>query len=502
MEAPSAGAPEGRVRRADDVLELQRVARKGGSGRILQWLATRTGAQILLREPGAGTQHPSEPTGPEGRLVKRACETLASRRLDSVVIEDDGLTCLALPLDGQPDCPGPVLIALYRGPAPAGLPLLLADAASTLGLYWQAERLEERRRLWQRADAHAREAVLHLLMNGHVTAARQVAGALSPALPDVVRVGVIEGPYTERGALADQMTARMDTDGWIVRCPVYANHHIVIAPADLDEPMHLPSWAFAASGSQNLRVGLSDPFALADTATAYAQAFHALAVARHSPDRAATFSSRPDLTLALDFEGASAWAQDFLAPLFTHSRRRLQDPTSEELLSTAASWLAFSGKAAAHLKIHRNTLAGRLRLISELLRLELDLLAHQAQLSVALRIAGNPVRPAAPHTPVPAWEELLLSQRVAVWAEAQLRPLREAAVPSYLEKTLRTWLQHDARTECTARALNISASAVRKRLTRCETLLGRSLLQTPSSVQDQWIAQHVLPLGGARHISP
>jgi hypothetical protein len=41
-------AAVGRIRRADDVLDMQRAARKGGTGPVLRWLAGRTGATVFL----------------------------------------------------------------------------------------------------------------------------------------------------------------------------------------------------------------------------------------------------------------------------------------------------------------------------------------------------------------------------------------------------------------------------------------------------------------------
>ncbi|MDF3293033.1 hypothetical protein [Streptomyces silvisoli] len=45
--------------------------------------------------------------------------------------------------------------------------------------------------------------------------------------------------------------------------------------------------------------GASEAVPLCDTATGYAQAFHALAVARNGPGRYAEFAQRPDLVLAI-----------------------------------------------------------------------------------------------------------------------------------------------------------------------------------------------------------
>jgi hypothetical protein len=67
-------------------------------------------------------------------------------------------------------------------------------------------------------------------------------------------------------------------------------------------------------------------------------------------------------------------------------------------------------------------------------------------------------------------------------------------VPPCIVQTLTTWLRLDARIGPTAAVLSISASAVRKRLTRSEALLECSLLRSPSAVHDQWLAQRALEL--------
>ncbi|WP_260613915.1 helix-turn-helix domain-containing protein [Streptomyces sp. WAC07061] len=304
--------------------------------------------------------------------------------------------------------------------------------------------------------------------------------------------------------------ARNLENSWIVACPIYANHLIVLAPAssaaaseDAVPPIPLTS---TVGGCWE---GVSNVVPLRDTATAYAQAFHALAAARHRTERRATFACSPDLVLTLGPTAAS-WAGSVLAPLRGHRARRAQDPCGRELAATAASWLRFASHAAAHLKIHRNTLSARIRQISELLGLDLNQLAGQAILSLALRVD------AAPIDVDPAWEgsqyvhrgvahalnELLVHPAVVEWAWLQFTPVHETALPSDLAATLDSWLRHDAQVGATATALSLSPSAVRKRLTRTEALLERSLLRSPDAVHDLWIALHTLDLTKEQLIQP
>ncbi|KOV60241.1 helix-turn-helix domain-containing protein [Streptomyces sp. MMG1121] len=480
---------------------MQRAARKGGTTLLLRWLAGRTGAAVLLvNRSGAAASPPPLPFGrAEHDLVLHGVREATARGLRSMTIDEQDLTCVVLPLDGPPGVRAPFLAAVVPRPVPPGLPLLLADAASGLSLCWQLEHTRQQQRRLRDADARLREAVVHLLMNGQVTTARQVAGALRPALPDVMRMYVIEGPHTLRRAVADGL-AKTVGNAWIVQCPVYANHLIMLAPADYESHAGTPAEpAWPRSVAETCCIGVSDPVPLRDTASSYAQAFHALAAARHCAERRASFAAHPDLTLTIG-PAAEAWAASFLAPLRAHCARRPQDPDSGELLATAASWLSFSSHAATHLKIHRNTLTARLTLIQKLLGLDLDRLADQAALALALRVnaAGIPPRPEHRTSDAggtaPSLDELLASPHVVAWAQRQFHPVRTPGVPVSIAQTLATWLSFDGRIGPTAAALSVSASAVRKRLARSEALLQRSLLRSPSAVHDQWLAQRALDL--------
>ncbi|MGW7002614.1 helix-turn-helix domain-containing protein [Streptomyces sp. NPDC054933] len=492
---PRAGtaAAVARARRADDVLDMQRAARKGGTALLLRWLAARTGATVLLvnRSGAAASALPSPLGDAERDLVLRGVREITARGLKSVAIDQEDLACIVLPFDGSPDVGALLLAAVVPRPTPPELPLLLADATSGLSLCRQAEHIRRQQRRLRIADARTREAVLHLLMNGHTAAARQVAGALRHELPGTVRVYVIEGPPAVRGAVANAL-AEVVEDAWIVPCPVYLDHLMVLAPASPEADADgAPEWVWPPSVADTCWIGVSEAMPLRDTATGYAQAFHALAAARHRAERHASFAGHPNLALTIG-PTAAAWAGAFLAPLRAHCARRPQDPDSAELLATAASWLHFSSRATAHLKIHRNTLTARLTLVQELLGLDLDRLADQAALALALRAITAGI-PQADGT-APSLDELLALPRTLAWAERQFRPLWTPDVPASIEQTLTVWLRLDARIGPTAAALSLSASAVRKRLTRSEALLQRSLLRPPSAVHDQWLAQRALEL--------
>jgi sugar diacid utilization regulator len=251
--------------------------------------------------------------------------------------------------------------------------------------------------------------------------------------------------------------------------------------------------------------GAGDVVALRDTAVGYEQAIHALSVARGRAQRWARFDAKLDLPTIVGPEGLR-WASALLNPLITYVPARSTDPDAQELTATARSWLSFSVAATRHLKIHRNTLSGRLQRIEELLGLDLARADQQALLDLALRIRATPrtTDPANSTDPdaAVALDELMRAPAVQQWAQTALRPVREAADSSPLESTLRAWLGSTSRLSVTAEALGISVSGARKRVSRLEQVLHRSLLHGPSARHDLWLAMHAADLGlPAEHTS-
>ncbi|MCT6775210.1 helix-turn-helix domain-containing protein [Streptomyces sp. CS7] len=481
---------------------MHRLARTGGTAGLLRWLAGRTEGWAGLVGPDGTVLHAAARTAgamvPDvAGLVAEGASALTERGVQAYSVDTGAYTALLFPLGvpspGVGDPGAPVLAVVTPRPVAAGLATLLADVVLPLSLCLQAETLERKRRRVDLAESRGREAVLHLLMTGQLSIAQQVAGALRPRLPDPVRVCVVECSGGGRDEVA---RVCVDADGgrsWIVRCPVYARHLILVMPAEAPEPGAVPPDETVAARVGDCVVGVSEPVPLADTATGYRQAFHALAVARELPTRHARFGVSPDSALVVGPAG-HRWADELLNPLLTHVPRRAQDPGSQELLATAASWLAFSSHATGHLKVHRNTLAARLRLIGELLGLDLHRLADQAALDLALRVRSTPA-PAC--TPEPArsgspasgtsraaggLDAILVRPAVRDWADQQLAPVLGA------EETLRTWVRCEGRIGPAAAELGISVPGARKRLTRLETVLQRSLLRPPSARYDLWLA--------------
>ncbi|MFJ2893938.1 helix-turn-helix domain-containing protein [Streptomyces sp. NPDC087218] len=515
---------------------MYRLARSGGSRELLRWVSGRAaGWAGLLDGDGTvlyGVVRSADGMGAGAAALAGECvREVAGLDAHSFSFDRGAHTVLLFPLDGPPDSTAPALAVVAPRPLPEGLPVLLADVAMPLTMCWAAESVERRRRRVDLAESRGREAVLHLLMTGQLSIAHQVAGALKPTLPDPVRVYVVECPVGGRDEVMRICTRLSGGRSWIVRCPVYSRHVILVVPADADtgpgaggsaatgpdtgtndgtggnegDGVGQCLGARVADAVAGCVVGAGENVPLSDTATGYRQAFHALAVARGLPARHARFGSAQEPAVVAGEAGAR-WAKALLDPLLTHVPRRSHDPGSQELSATLASWLAFSSHATQHLKIHRNTLAARLRLIGELLGLDLNRLGDQAALDLALRVRATPLTLSTtaedgPEPPAPPrLDDILRTTAMREWADRQLRPLagsgssRNAADP---RETLRTWLECEARTTATATALGISVPGVRKRLTRLESALGRSLLQAPSARYDLWLAFRALDLAAA-----
>ncbi|MGW2178441.1 helix-turn-helix domain-containing protein [Streptomyces sp. NPDC001732] len=501
---------------------MYRLARSGGCRELLRWVSGRAaGWAGLLDDDGAvlhGAARSTDGTGAEAAVLAGECvREVAGLDAHSFSFDRGEHTALLFPLEAPPDSTAPTLVVVAPRPLPEGLPTLLSDVAMPLTMSWAAESVERKRRRIDLAESRGREAVLHLLMTGQLSIARQVAGALKPTLPDPVRVYVVECRVGDRDEVTRICTKLSGGRSWIVRCPVYSRHVILVVPADADtgggtgtdggtggKGAGAEQWLGTriADAVAECVVGASEDVPLSDTATGYRQAFHALAVARGLPARHARFGSAQEPALVVGEAGAR-WAKALLNPLLTHVPRRSHDPGSQELAATLASWLAFSSHATQHLKIHRNTLAARLRLIGELLGLDLNRVGDQAALDLALRVHATPTAPPAasadgPEPPAPhRLDDILRTTAMREWADRQLRPLtgpdgsKGTADP---RETLRTWLECEARTPATADALGISVPGVRKRLTRLESALGRSLLQAPSARYDLWLAFRALDL--------
>lgn len=469
--------PPSGTRRAEDALTLVQLAgRSRGVASVLEWLAERTGGAVAVVAGDttvlASSRHEPDPE------VRAAVAELYRRRMPSGVIGRSGeRTVHVVALDDG----GPYLALDHTCSHRHGT--LLADAAHILRLCWQLEEAERERHRMASVDAHSREAVLHLVMIGSVAAAHRIAGALGSQLPNPVRIYLVEVPEPRRPAIAKRLARLADDRAWIVPCPVRDNHLVALVPAGGE------LWEHAIVDEvPECWVGVGDEVVLQEAAHGYEQAFHALAVARSAPTRRARFGRHIGLSPLLGPAGAG-WAAQLLRPFLTYEPARRSGPGAEELLATLGSWLAFGTLSSVHLKIHRNTLAARLRLIEQLLETDITRsLADQSAAWLALRLH---TRHPAGSGPVASLDTLLATPAVRTWAQAQLAPLDSA---NSATETVCAWLRADARLPATAAGLGISLPGARKRLTRAEEKLERSLLHAPSAKYELWLATRALGL--------
>ncbi|WP_329388894.1 helix-turn-helix domain-containing protein [Streptomyces sp. NBC_01351] len=481
--------------RSDDVLKVHRLAHTVGSAALLGWLATRLGGWVGVvdAEPASPERVPGTAPGQGPEPALRGAAEMRARGLSSAVLEGETSATLLFALDERR-----ALAAVLERPQPPEAATLLADSAVPLALVLRAEEAALREERAGLAEARAREAVLHLLMNGRLSTAHQVAGALGPSLPDPMRMYVVECRTGQRAEVARLCAELTGGRAWTVRCPVYARHLIVLVPDDpAAASAEVDPLAGALAGvARDAVVGVSARVGLREAPAAYTQAFHALAVARGRGERHARFGPGPELALAAHGAGAG-WAGALLAPLHTYEPRRAQDPGAQELRATVHAWLNFTSHATRLLKIHRNTLAGRLRLAEGLLGLDLARLADQSALSLALRLTpGGSAPNASGRSGAGSLDEVLGDPRLTDWARAHLRPLAGPDAPPGARVTVRVWLDHDAQLGPAAATLGISVPGARKRLARVEALLERSLLQSPSARHDLWLAHRAEELAG------
>lgn len=464
--------------RGDDLRLMRRaVLEPDGTAGLLSWLAQRLDAHAVLLD-AVGAPALAVPDCPGDVLSE------ATKGIRGVVTGRCGAAEIcAPPWWGQVaglrgDQGGPALLVVARTPLAPGGAALINHAAALL----QLRRSEEQS---NQAVSQIREAVLHLLMAGQVSAARRVADAVKPALASVVRVYLVEGPAAVRNKIADRCEEACGGRAWIVRCPVYRRHVIILSP--VGDGLGLDDKVFSAlrASRGDVAIGAGDAVPLRDTATGYERAYHALAVARHHPDRFARFTVGSDLAALLD-PGARQWAQRALSPLLDYEPPRPQDPDSGELCATLRSWLDFRAGAWRQLKIHRNTLLERIRHIEGILSRDLARLPVQTELHLALRLLDQPGA-AGITAAAPGLDELLAVPAVRRWAETLLTPLTGGPGEPLLA-TVRAWLEADARSGAAAAALGISARGVHRRLERAEQRIGRSLLGGPSSRYDVALA--------------
>ncbi|MFD7660989.1 PucR family transcriptional regulator, partial [Actinosynnema sp. NPDC059797] len=333
-------------------LLFQEASGPDGVRRVLELLARRLGGEVVLAGPHEG-QALAVPS--DARWLLRAVERdvagdvarVRAGHVDAAAVHAGGHDVAVLPVGPPPA--RPVLVVAHRGPLTAAQRSLLAAAVNPLWLCWRTATAEQRTERLAAADAAVRESVLHLLMVGHLSGARRTAATLRPALPDLARVYVVEATPDVRDRLSPRCRDVFGEGAWVVPCPVYSGHVIVIAPAEPDrggEGDRVPTPQAAnlvrelTEAVPGTRVGIGLRVALRDIPVGYKQAFHALSVARSRHERYASFSPRGELGELLGRAGQS-WAASTLAPLLSYRTDRPGAPDAFELLATLLAWLDF-----------------------------------------------------------------------------------------------------------------------------------------------------------------
>lgn len=480
-----------------DVALLRRMqadaAAPDGLRLLVQRLARALDGEAGLVDP-RGNPVPGAPLPPAEVLepVRGQLDRLRTGRARSVSVHRDGRTVSAQVLEAAPEVP--ILVISATEQVLGGASALVADAVRLLHLRWRTDEASCALQRVGDSVAAVREVVLRLLMLGRPEDAHRVADVLGPRLPDVVSVCVVESAGTPREEVVEQLIAVAGARSWVVPCPVYSQHVIILAPSgeaeqDADEPVG--QVRRLVEDSPALVAGVSRPVALRDSPVGYAEAFHALAVARNSATAVEEFSPHQDLVTVLGRRGR-AWAERALAGLLDFEPARPQDPDAVELLHTLRSWLNFGTGATRELTVHRNTLAARLRSIEGLLECDLREIGAQSRLHLALALLGPPTRSRSADDG-PDLEELLAGEDVREWARRQLEPLLSGE--AHLMPTLRAWLCGNVRLEAAARELGLSVPAARKRLLRIEQRLERSLLHGPSMRYELYFALRVHDAG-------
>jgi hypothetical protein len=472
---------------AEDLRSMQRAALGAdGTLALLRWLARRVDGHAVLLD-AHGNPVMAVPGHPDDLLHDAAADITRVVRGRSAAASVETPSWWARMVGFGGDHSGPALLVSARTPLGAQEATLIADAAVLLQLRLDADSARKKSRALHQADPHIREAVLHLLMSGQVSGARRVANVLKPPLANVVRVYLVEGPAEDRNDLADKCDAACGGGAWIVRCPVYRRHVIILSPVPGTANQDDNAAAALRATGPGIAVGAGEAVPLADVATGYEQAFHALALARHSKERFSRFNARTNLEALLRPMGGALWARKALSALLEYTPARPQDPDQLELLATLRSWLDFHAGAARQLTIHRNTLLGRIHHIESILGMDLTKLQVQAEIHLALRLL-DPLGRAKAGGSAPELDDMLAAPATRGWAKVLLSPLE---MNQQRLGTVRAWVAADARAKSAAAALGVQEKCVRSRLVRAERDISRSLTAEPSARYDLTLALRI-----------
>ncbi|UCM88260.1 helix-turn-helix domain-containing protein [Streptomyces marincola] len=476
---------------------------------LLNWLRRHTGSEFAL-VTDTGTAEAASEGFPHDLLdpLRPALARVAGGALAAVATQAGGRQVHVEALETR--APRPVLVTAGDAPLDREAAALASHAGSVIAVARRAHLAERTARGYQDKARQLRFAVFTALMAGDPDLARRMTTGAVPRLLSAtrVRVHLLHCAPGDRDRLAQtyQDAAGYHGAGLMVPCPVHPHHFICVLADDESPPEAGPFDAASPDGvppdrhdatlrrlvlnNPHYALGVSGPHPLAATAEAYAEAGHALAVARNLPDRVADYRGRLPLARLLPRPAAPAWAGAFLDPLA--SAPKLTSDIARLAVSVSRSGVA------RLLGISRNTVTTHIGRAEALLGLDLTDVRARAALDLALSVAGSgpwpPARGRRGEGPGPSLDALLRTGAAATWAADLLKPLADLDRPGP-GSTLRVWIEANTDAREAGRRLGISRNTVRAHLRAAESLLNRDLLTLTSGVHD---VVHALRIAGPR----
>ncbi|WP_051826720.1 helix-turn-helix domain-containing protein [Kitasatospora aureofaciens] len=455
--------------------QTHHLGRPDGIQRLVDWLASFTGAHVAVA-CGDGAVMAAAP--PEAKVVlapaRETATEIARTGLASAALDTGGLQIRLFAI-GHRRTGDPTPARVLAVAAPAFGPdtnTAIARTLDLLALQTSLEAAASGRERLRRGEAAVRQAVLQLLMTGHVTDAQRTAEGLAPGVLDAdeCRVFILRAPRTDRTAIIQDCQDAVGASALVSACPAFHDQVIVVAPHSGAEGQVTDGLTAVTKKAPHRYLGASGTRELAETDQAYIDASRALIVAQRIPDRVHTYTAGFQLAHVLDAR-ADAWARAYLAPLLELPGKR-----REPLLATLPIGLHFTPAAAAKIlgRTHRNTVARRLKQAAEILGTDLQDIRQRSVLSLALELRARAERITEPPAETAGIEDILSTDEVRRWAEQFLGPLRTDRRP--LLNTLAAWGRANTNIEATAEALGVNPATVRSHLRAAERLLQRRLV--------------------------
>ncbi|MFB8353021.1 helix-turn-helix domain-containing protein [Streptomyces niveus] len=471
--------------------EVRRQASRGTGperGRVLEWLARQTGAQVALIADGAGRVEsstegfPPEVLPPLAPLLAR----LSGGQLDAAATDVGALRVRCEGLGAHE--PRPVLVVAGSAePAPEAV-ALISHVGTVLTLLRHAEGSERTWRDYQNKARQVRFAVLQALLAGDPLLARRMTTGAVPPLLDAggLRVHLLHCPPPERDRIS---RAHQDPSGYhgpnlMVQCPIFKEHLICLIADDEDDGEGGEALRRLVRDNPRYALGVSGSHPLGATAEAYSQAAHALSAARTAPGRVASYHGQTPLDGVLARQPAVDWARSLVGGLDSVPK------TSVDVTRLALNMPRSA--VAGLLGLSRNTVAAHLRRAGDALGQDLTDARSRAAVHLALALSGSCADLGTEvGQPPPTLDELLGTERAAAWAGSVLRPLDRQH-----RRTLQAWIDANTDAQRAARAMGINRNTVRAHLRATEATLGLDLLTTGTGVHDVVHALHISDVHG------